>query len=297
MTQPALTVAIRQLEEDVGAQLLVRTRGGARLTPFGEAFIRHARLIVHETRRARDEMAQMRGRWEGQVNLAVSPAIALSVLPHALRPFTEKYPQIRVQCVEGTYPGVASALREGDLDFAVTPVRVDDVEADLEVEPLFESPVVIVARRANPLAGARSLRELRCARWAFATPSRGPGAVIEEAFRNAGLTPPKPAMICESLLALPEVVAHSDHLATLPVAVLERVRCSDELQVVQVREPIPMLRIAVLRKESVPLTPAAQELIAWVRHAAQAAAPGKARGKSQPQPRPQRTGRTTPRSN
>lgn len=267
ISQPALTVSIKQLEAELGAPLLVRTKKGVSLNRFGQAFMRHARLIVTESRKAREEIDQLQGRWGGEVRFSTSPAFALSVLPHAIRPFMKKYPQVMVHCRDGLYPGVVPALRAGAIEFALTPVRSDGIESDLVAEPLYDSKPVIVASRSHPLVDAHSLSVLEHSLWAFSTESGGPGAIIEEAFQAARLGPPRRAMICESLLALPSIVANSELLTTIPLNLFDR--HSNELGVVAVKEPLPMLKIRVVRLQELPLTPAAQELIGWIRHAAQ----------------------------
>lgn len=268
MSQPALTLAIQQLENELGCQLLVRTKRGVSLTPYGEALLPRARLIVTESARAREEVAQMRGDLGGHVRLASSPAVALSVLPQALRPFLNKYPQVQVHCIEGTYPAIAPALRDGTLDFAVTPFKSTGIEAGLEAEALYHSEVVIVAKQQHPLAQVTSLRDLHGARWAHATVSRGPGAVIEEAFRALGLEPPKPVMIFESLLSLPEVVANTDLVATLPRRIFEQRHVKDTLCVIPIQETLPTLNMTILRRANQALTPAANELLGWIRQVA-----------------------------
>jgi LysR family transcriptional regulator, regulator of abg operon len=268
VSQPALTLAIQQIEEEVGAPLLVRTRRGITFTSYGEALLRHARLIVSESHRAQEEIAQMRGRWEGQIRLSASPAISLSILPQALRPFMNKYPQVRIHCIDGVSPMINPALRAGTLDFSLTPVRTDDIENGMVAEVLFEREIVVVAHESNPMARATRLAQLLEVPWVYASPSPGPGAIIETAFQAAGLEAPKPVMICESLLALPDMVAHSKLFTTLPIALYERAHRSLGLCIVPIEDHIPRLQIAILRMESVPLTLAAQELLSWVRFAA-----------------------------
>ena len=269
MSQPALTLAIQQLESELGCQLLVRTKRGVSLTRFGLALLPRASLIVSESVRVQEEMAQMRGDWVGRVRLASSPALALAVLPQALRPFMAKYPNVHLHCIEGTYPGIAPALRDGTLDFALTPIREEDREPELECEHLYHSEVAIVARKQHPLVNATRLKDLQQARWAYATGTRGPGAIVDEAFRDAGLEPPKPAIIFESLLALPDLVANSELLATLPRRLLGRGQAWDQLCVVPVTEKLPTLNLNVLRRASQALTPAASELLGWIRQVAQ----------------------------
>lgn len=270
ISQPALTLAIQQLESELGCQLLVRTKRGVSLTPFGHALLPRAQLIVSESVRVQEEIAQMRGDWEGRVSISASPAVSLSVLPYALRPFMARYPQVQVHCIEGTYPAVAPALRRGTLDFAITPIRPDDIDPDLDSEHLYDAEVAIVANKRHPLAGATSLKQLQDAAWAYATVTRGPGAVIEEAFQQAGLEPPRQRIVFESLLALPQVVAESDLLATLPVRLLEREAGLDRICIVPVKEQLPRLHLAVLRRAAQALTPAANELLGWIRQVARA---------------------------
>lgn len=268
ISQPALTLAIQQLENELGCQLLVRTKRGVTLTAYGEALLPRANLIVSESTRAQEEIAQIRGDLGGHVRLATSPAVALSVLPRALRPFMTKFPQVQVHCIEATYPAIGPELRDGRIDFAVTPFNADDLEAGIEAEELYLSEVVVVANKKHPLAKATSLKELHKARWAHATLSRGPGAVIEEVFKAIGLEPPKPVMIFESLLALPEVVAHSDLVATLPRRIFEQAHVMQKLCVIPIEEAPPTLNIAILRRSNQALTPAANELLGWIRQVA-----------------------------
>lgn len=267
VTQPALTAAVQQLEGELQAPLLVRSKRGVSFTPFGQAFLRHAKLMVSQSRRATDEIAQMRGLWAGTVNMAISPAIGLGLLPRALRQFSLQHPQVRVQCRDGLYPGVAPLLRDGTIDFALTPVHRVDLDADLVAEPLYSSQIVIIAPKAHPLAGASSLAALQAGEWVLSSPSRGPGALIEEAFERAGLPPPRVSLLCESFLALPGIVAASDNwLATIPRVVYENCAVRAELAVVPVQDALPEPIICTVRRHDMTLTPAAMQLVAWIQH-------------------------------
>jgi LysR family transcriptional regulator, regulator of abg operon len=267
LSQPALTVAIQQLEQELQAPLLVRSSQGVGFTSFGRAFLHHAKVIVNQSRRASDEIAQMRGLAQGTVSLAISPAIGLALLPQALRQFSRQHPRIRVQCRDGLYPGVASLLREGSIDFALTPVHRDDLDSDLVADAIFSSEIVIIAPRTHPLAGATSLAELRDCDWVLSTPARGSGALIEEAFSKAGLGQLRVRMLCESFLALPGIVAASgDWFSTMPRIVFENCAVRSQLARVPVQHELPRPTVCTVRRHDVPLTSVAQQLVAWVQH-------------------------------
>lgn len=267
LTQPALTAAIQQLEAELKAPLLVRSKKGVTFTHFGQAFLRHAKLMVAQSRRAHDEMAQLRGHWEGTIKMAVSPAIGLGLLPQALKQFTLQHPEVKVHCRDGLYPSIAPVIRDGTLDFALTPVHRVDLESDLVAEPLYSSQVVIVSGVSHPLSQAVRLAQLQDCAWVLSSPSRGPGAVIEEAFQTHGLGMPRVTMLCESFLALPAVVAVSDQwVTTMPRILFENSPFKDQLCIVPVEDALPSPLICIVRRHDLPLTPAAIQLVSWIQH-------------------------------
>ncbi len=267
LTQPALTAAIQQLEAELKAPLLVRSRQGVTFTHFGQAFLRHAKLMVAQSRRALDEIAQLRGHWEGSVRMAVSPAIGLGLLPQALRQFTQQHPKVTVHCRDGLYPNIAPSIRDGTLDFALTPVHRMGLESDLVAEPLYASEVVIVASISHPLSRATRLKQLQDCDWVLSSPSRGPGAIIEEAFQKEGLAAPRVSMLCESFLALPAVVAASEHwMTTMPRILVENAPFKEQLCVVPIEDHLPRPLICTVRRHDLPLTPAALQLVGWIQH-------------------------------
>lgn len=266
LSQPALSAAIQQLEEELKAPLLVRTKRGVSLTPFGQAFMKHARLIVSESRRAHEEIGQLRGQWEGHVTFATSPAIALGPLPQALASFAREFPSVTVNVRDGLYPSVSPQLRDGTLDFALTAAHKHDLDADLEAQALHVSDVVIVGQRNHAKAHATRLAELQECRWAFSSAPRGPGAIIRDAFARLGLPEPKLGIVCESFLALPGVLAHTDLLTTMPRGLYERNANKDQLCILPIEDTLPSPTIFVLRRHDLPLTPAAAGLIRWIQH-------------------------------
>ena len=80
VSQPALTKAIKELEEGLSAQLFVRRRQGVALTDNGESFYQHASLILEELRAAQDELLQRQGEQAGQINIGLGASVARSLM-------------------------------------------------------------------------------------------------------------------------------------------------------------------------------------------------------------------------
>lgn len=119
MSQPPLTVAIRRLEEEVGAILVERGQKTVRLTAAGAVLLSEARRLLASADAAlaatRDAVAGKLGR----VRLGYVGSVKYGRLPERLRGFRREYPDVRVKLREMTTAGQVAALRAGDLDLAV----------------------------------------------------------------------------------------------------------------------------------------------------------------------------------
>ena len=91
--------------------------------------------------------------------------------------------------------------------------------------------------------------------------------MIEEAFQKAGMSPPKVKMLCESFLALPAVVAASNGwMTTMPRILFENSPFKEQLCIVPIEDALPSPLICTVRRHDLPLTPAAMQLVAWIKH-------------------------------
>lgn len=266
LSQPALTKGIRQLEEELGAALVTRSVRGAQVTEFGRAFLARARAVNADLRRAREEIAQLRGERQGNIAIGTAPGPALDLLPRALPALRRRWREAMVRVMDVSPPEVLPALREGQIDLALS-VRIGplvQVSSDCVAEPLYTIEPVIIARRNHPLAAARRLKELVDAEWLRTGPA-GYSPALPQAFEAAGLPPPRYRVDCQSFLALPEFVAHSDLLAVVPWQIAAREAAAGRVVGLRVREPLPAREITLFRRADVPLTPIARECVEILR--------------------------------
>lgn len=122
VTQPALTKALRQLEDEFGAPLVHRMPTGVRLTRAGELVAARAATVVREIERAREEVQWQQREREAQVAVGVSPAAAILVLPGVLARVRARWPQLLVRVVDAVYPRAMTMVRTGEIDLAVGPL-------------------------------------------------------------------------------------------------------------------------------------------------------------------------------
>src|SRR5215831_11277278 len=159
IAQPALTRHIKQLEAELGTQLLTRLPRGVRLTTSGRHFLDHARTIVLDVTRASE---QVRGRAKaarGTVAMGTSPTLAPLLLPGCVAAAREQCPNVSMRVVEGFSPQLLDALLTGGLHIAVmtNPPRT----TSLAMTPLCSEPLAVVtARGARGTRRALSLPEL-----------------------------------------------------------------------------------------------------------------------------------------
>jgi LysR family transcriptional regulator of abg operon len=255
--QPALTRSVRALEKDLGVALFLRETTGMALTPAGRRFHLRASSIVNEARRARDEIAQHSGDELGTIVVALSIMPHVGMLPHALNAFRERYPKVKLQLIEGLFPDIESALREGSIDFYLGAAPRVAPSHGLVVRRLFENTRAVVGRKGHPLANVRSLRALANADWAITAVDYNADDDLVRLFASHGLDAPRVLVRARSAMSIMVTLANSDLLAMLPVQWEEFPLTRDTLQVIRIRESLPAPSIVLVRRPDLPLTPAA----------------------------------------
>ena len=163
MTQPPLSRAIKQLETDVGAQLLHRSPSGVTLTPAGAALYDEARALLEHAEHARARVAAAAGTATFTIGtLADSGEEAGTGLADAFR---ERNPGVQVRVREADLTDPTTGLRAGLVDAALTRMPFD--RTGISTRMLRSDPVGVVLRADDPLArrGALHVRDLDGRRW------------------------------------------------------------------------------------------------------------------------------------
>lgn len=214
ISQPALSRTLQALEEELGVALLVRSSQGVTLTPYGLRLIDHARHVLEGVGRARRDMEEMKGVAARRVSIGMTAVAALSIsLEEVFRAFLAKAPETRL-CVHELRPStIATMLRDGSLDFALS-THPPERAAGLDVSTACHMPLQISARCGHPLEQATDLGELLDALWV--TSAAGSHTVFQEFFVKNALPPPARVFECSSLTMALDAMVGMDALAMGP---------------------------------------------------------------------------------
>lgn len=258
VAQPLLTRSVQALEKELGVPLFEREARGMTLTPMGRLFHQRASAVVNEIRRAHDDIAQSAGDGSGTVAAALSIMPHVGMLPYALPAFRRRYPKVRLQIIEGLFPDVEGALRNGEIDFYLGASPRGLLAPGLVTRTLFQNTRAVVGRKGHPFMRARSLHELAAAEWATTSVDYNSEEDLERLFERHGLPAPRVMLKVRSAMSLMVALTHTDLLALLPVQWGEFALTREVLQVIPVTEVLAAPEIVMIRRPDLPLTPAAE---------------------------------------
>jgi LysR family transcriptional regulator, hydrogen peroxide-inducible genes activator len=162
ISQPALSMQIREMEAVLGSDLFERGARQVRLTGFGEETLLRARDILRGVEELADMARAARGNLSGRLRIGVIPTIAPYLLPAIIARLTEANPGLDVHLRETVTPKLIRELEEGRLDTAIVALPVS--EPSLTEVDLFAEDFVLVrpgAEAGKPVPNPEKLREMR----------------------------------------------------------------------------------------------------------------------------------------
>lgn len=186
ISQPALSVAIRNLESAAGGPLFSRDSRQLALTPEGRQFLARAEQLLHSWDKSLDELQQRFRLRQGQLSLAAIPAFALNRLPALLARFHGRHPDINITLEDIVMERVVQAVLEGRAELGIS-FRPEDLSG-LEFIPLGRDRFLAVLPPKHPLAEKKSLRWAELAGEPFVAMNRGSAVRrwTDEAFAQTG---------------------------------------------------------------------------------------------------------------
>lgn len=146
----AASARIKVLEQRLGLPLLFREARGVRPTPAGEALLRHARAVLHQSEQLRTELLQFAGGLRGRLRVFANTTAVMDFLPELLPAFLAAHPRVDVDLQERPNADIARNVRAGGADLGIVAGEVDTL--DLRVIHFSTDRLVLVVPRGHPLA-------------------------------------------------------------------------------------------------------------------------------------------------
>jgi DNA-binding transcriptional LysR family regulator len=190
VTQAAISMQIRQLEEEVGLQLFTRTPRRVILTEAGEYLLERARKILREHDSALAEIAEVAGAEYGRLRIGTaSGTFAMHQLPSILQKVKEKFPNSELTVSSGTSQRLVDKMMHGEIDIAFVSLPVDN--ANITTESIFSDEIVAIAHPKHSLAHEKFISAATLAGEDLILGERGGNTrrMIDEFFAAANVRP------------------------------------------------------------------------------------------------------------
>jgi LysR family carnitine catabolism transcriptional activator len=156
LSQPALSIAIRNLESEIGGKLLERSTRAVALTPEGERFLPVVQRLLGDWERSLEDVRNLFALRRGKLDIAAVPTFASSLLPGVLARYHRQYPDINITVHDVITEDVVDMVREGRVELGITFDPGD--AADLSFTPLFRDRFVAALPADHALLEKRSLK-------------------------------------------------------------------------------------------------------------------------------------------
>ena len=222
VAQPALSMSIAKLEDELGTKLFFRLPRGAAPTPEGSLLLKRTARIFEEVASAKRELKDSSALGTGAVRIGFPPMYGLYYFPRLLMDFSRRHPGIEITAIEGSATAIQAQLDEGTLDLGMLESR--RVDRKWESAFIGRDEMVMAVNAAHPLAGAKSLRpaDLNGLAMIVLTPSFLQRQLLEE-YCSARRVSYRRVMECNYVEMTIQAAVEGYGAATLLTSLVERV--------------------------------------------------------------------------
>lgn len=259
VTQPTLSAAIKQLEDQLGVMLVWRGSRYRGLTPEGQRALDWARRIVGDARSLRQEMREAREGLSGDLRLAVIPT-ALTVVSDLTEGFGMAHPNVHFTVRSKTSAEILAMLENLEIDAGLTYLDNEPLGRVTTV-PLYQERYVLVARAGHPLlTGPVRWRDLGEVALCLLTPDMQNRRIINQHLAEAGVSV-APQIESTSITVLISHVMANNWVTILPIRAAEIYLKGRDVGAVPLVEPDARHVVGLVAPHREPFTPVLAALL------------------------------------
>ena len=260
ITQPSLSTGLKQLEDQLGVQLVFRGSRYGGLTPEGQTALVWARKIAGDARQLREEMRFKRHGLSGRLRIAAIPT-ALTWAAELASVFTEKHPNVRFTILSRTSIEILSMLDNLDIDAGISYLDNEPM-GRVSTEPLYEERYLVVCSQHSPFAGRKTLRwqDLDGQKLCLLTPDMQNRRIINRNLESMGVVADA-RIESSSTVILLATIANGDWLTVLPEDIARFLAEGKPLSLIPLAEQTPAHSVGLVAPYREPHTPVLEELL------------------------------------
>lgn len=264
MSQPAASRILADLEKSAGAPLFERTPKGMTVTPLGEAYLRHARVILSELDSLSKDVQRLKNGQAGEVRIGSVTGPAVATLLPAIQSMRQKTPHIDLTIEVGPSTELIRGLNEGRFDFIFARIPATQDSRDYLVHPARSEIVKLLIRDTHPVAGRKAVSLCDLTEYDWIIQERGSPIrlAVEEAFHSAAVPTPPHVINSSSLLVVLSLVERTDIIAPLSnevASLLSGETLGARLKMVDLAQDITVSPYFIIRNRFKELPQAAQQ--------------------------------------
>lgn len=192
VTQPAISLAVKALEEHAGVQLLDHQAKGVVFTQEGEQYVLHAQHILQECEKTETVLQALSSEWQQTLHLGISPTLGMNLQKYICSSeFRKRFPLLRLSVEEDSMNVQIEKIRRGTLQLSFNALPQQDTFDDLVQLPISSASVECVMRPDHPLANQAeiTLADLNDVEISSLGKNFKVYFLIMKAFEEAGVTP------------------------------------------------------------------------------------------------------------
>lgn len=261
VTQPTLSSAIRQLEDQLGVVLVQRGSRYKGLTQEGQRVLEWSRRIVDDTKSMREEMRSARHGLSGHVRIASIPTA--SAMVHELTaPFIKKHPNITLSVTACSSIEVLSKIENFDIDVGITYLNDEPLSGKMVSLPLYAERFQLIVKAGSPLSERQDIAwsELGDIPLCLLTPDMQNRRIVNKHLEEAGVKV-APVLESNSMLVLYSHILNGDWASIIPVNIAELMGFGDSIRGIPIKNPDAKHIVGVVAARRDPNTPVVAALL------------------------------------
>lgn len=254
ITQPTLSAAVKQLEDQLGVMLVNRGSRFMGLTNEGQQVLGWAKRIVGDSRTMREEMRAARYGLSGRIRIAAIPT-ALAMLPRITTPFREKHPGVTFQILSRTSIEILSLLGNIDIDAGITYLDNEPLGRVAAV-PLYSERYQLITAAGNPYSDRKTVTwaEVSALPLCLLTPDMQNRRIIDQHLQEAGVEV-RPTLESNSMIVLFSHIRTGKWSSIMPLNLAETLGFTEPIRAIPIVEPDARHLVGVVAGPRQPHTP------------------------------------------